>query len=168
MMDNAEVIFMPETEAFRYEVGLEHFVQGHMMREGPVISIFMCYPGYDREIELPCPRLSLYAVKSLTPTAFIKSHQVQFLRAQKRLVDRLQQEEIIGQRDKSKALVDSVCSEIKSLTDTQAELEAKRECLLQELSRVNQDIDTADHDLSQIPSTIGRLEGERQKHAHQA
>jgi len=119
--------------------------------------------------------LSLYAVKSLTPTAFIKSHQVQFLRAQKRLVDRLQQEEIIGQRDKSKALVDSVCSEIKSLTDTQAaiqrnkaELEAKRECLLQELSRVNQDIDTADHDLSQIPSTIGRLEGERQKHAHQA
>ena len=26
VMDNAEVIFMPETEAFRYEVGLEHFV----------------------------------------------------------------------------------------------------------------------------------------------
>ena len=37
-----------------------------MMREGPKNSIFMCYPGYDREIELPCPRLSLYAVKSLT------------------------------------------------------------------------------------------------------
>ena len=66
VLDNAEVIFMPETEAFRYEVGLEHFVQGHMMREGPRNSIFMCYPGYDREIELPCPRLSLYAVKSLT------------------------------------------------------------------------------------------------------
>ena len=59
VMDNAEVIFMPETEAFRYEVGLEHFVQGHMMREGPENSIFMCYPGYDREIKLPCPRLSL-------------------------------------------------------------------------------------------------------------
>ena len=59
VLDNAEVIFMPETEAFRYEVGLEHFVQGHMMREGPENSIFMCYPGYDREIELPCPRLSL-------------------------------------------------------------------------------------------------------------
>ena len=57
-MDNAEVTFMPETEAFRYEVGLEHFV--------PENSIFMCYPGYDREIELPCLRLSLYSVKSLT------------------------------------------------------------------------------------------------------
>ena len=59
VMDNAEVIFMPETEAFRYEVGLEHFVQGHMMHEEPENSIFMCYPGYDREIELPCSRLSL-------------------------------------------------------------------------------------------------------------
>ena len=26
VMDNAEVTFMPETEAFKYEVGLEHFV----------------------------------------------------------------------------------------------------------------------------------------------
>ena len=26
VMDNAEVTFMPEIEAFRYEVGLEHFV----------------------------------------------------------------------------------------------------------------------------------------------
>ena len=31
VMDNAEVIFLPEMEAYRYEVGLEHFVQGHMM-----------------------------------------------------------------------------------------------------------------------------------------
>ena len=45
VIDNAEVTFMPETEAFRYEVGLEHFVHGHMMREGPGNSIFMCYPG---------------------------------------------------------------------------------------------------------------------------
>jgi len=59
VMDGAEVTFLPETEAYRYEVGLEHFVQGHMMREGPGNSIFRCYPGYDREIELPCPRLSL-------------------------------------------------------------------------------------------------------------
>ena len=29
------------------------------MQEGPGNSIFMCYPWYDREIELPCPRLSL-------------------------------------------------------------------------------------------------------------
>jgi len=65
-MEGAEVTFLPETEAYRYEVGLEHFVQGHMMREGPGNYLFMCYPGYDREIELPCPRLSLYSVKSLT------------------------------------------------------------------------------------------------------
>ena len=30
-MDNAEVTFMPETEAFRYDVGLEHFMQGHIV-----------------------------------------------------------------------------------------------------------------------------------------
>jgi hypothetical protein len=65
-MDGAEVTFLPKMEAYRYEVGLEHFVQGHMMREEPGNSIYMCYPGYDREIELPCPRLSLYSVKSLT------------------------------------------------------------------------------------------------------
>ena len=34
-MDAAEVTFLPDTKAYRYEVGLEHFVQGHMMREGP-------------------------------------------------------------------------------------------------------------------------------------
>ena len=66
VMGNAEVTFLPETEAFGYEVGLEHFVQGHMIREGPENSIFMCYHGYDRDIELPCPRLSVYSVKSLT------------------------------------------------------------------------------------------------------
>ena len=59
VMENAKVTFLPEIEAFRYEVDLEHFVQGHMMRDGPGNSIFMCYPGYDREIELPCLRLSL-------------------------------------------------------------------------------------------------------------
>jgi hypothetical protein len=35
------------------------------MREGPGNSLFMCYPGYDKEIELPCPKLSLYSVKRL-------------------------------------------------------------------------------------------------------
>ena len=65
-MDGNEVTFLPKTEAYRYEVGLEHFVQGHMMREGPGNSLFMCYLEYDREIELPCLRLSLYSVKSLT------------------------------------------------------------------------------------------------------
>jgi hypothetical protein len=35
VIENAEVTFLLDTKAFRYEVGLEHFVQGHMMREGP-------------------------------------------------------------------------------------------------------------------------------------
>ena len=30
-MDGAKVTFLPEAEAYRYGVGLEHFVQGHMM-----------------------------------------------------------------------------------------------------------------------------------------
>ena len=93
--------------------------------------------------------------EALTPAAFIESHRVQVIRAQKQLADRLQQEEIANQRDKSKALVESAYDEIKSLNDTQAairrnkaELEAKRDRLLQELSKVNQAIDTADHALS--------------------
>ena len=105
--------------------------------------------------------------EALTLAAFIESHRVQVLKAQKQLADRLQQEEITGQRDKSKALVESVCDEIKSLNNTQAairrnkaELEAKRDHLLQELTKVNQAIDIADQDLSQIPSAITRLEGE--------
>ena len=100
---------------------------------------------------------------------------MQVLRAQKQLADRLRQEEIANQRDGSKALVKSACDEIKSLNDTQAAirrnkaaLEAERDCLLQELNQVNQAIDTADHDLSQIPSAITRLEGEKQKHARRA
>ena len=37
-----------------------------MMREGPGNSVFMCYPGNEKEFELPCPKLSLYSVKRLT------------------------------------------------------------------------------------------------------
>ena len=37
-----------------------------MMREGPGNLVFMCYLGYEREFELPCPKLSLYYVKRLT------------------------------------------------------------------------------------------------------
>jgi chromosome segregation ATPase len=64
--------------------------------------------------------------------------------------------------------------EIKSLNDTQASilrnkavLEAKRDRLLQELSQVNQTIYTADHDLSQIPPAITRLQEDKQKYARQ-
>jgi hypothetical protein len=62
-LDNAQVTYLPLTEAFQCRVCLEHFVQGHMMCEGPGNSLFMCYHGYDREIELPCSKLSLYSVK---------------------------------------------------------------------------------------------------------
>ena len=112
---------------------------------------------------------------ALTNAAFIESHRMSFLKAQKQLADRLQQEEIIKQRDDFKALAESAIGEIKSLNDTRASilrnkaaLEAKRDHLLQELSQVNQAIDTADHDLSQIPPAITRLEEDKQKYARQA
>ncbi|RLM69115.1 hypothetical protein C2845_PM17G04510 [Panicum miliaceum] len=38
--------------------------QGHMMREELGNSLFITYPGYDGEVDLPCPRLSLYSAKS--------------------------------------------------------------------------------------------------------
>jgi len=63
-------------------------------------------------------KLSKSIKEAPTPAAFIESHRVQVLKAQKQLADRLQQEEIIGQRDKSNALVDLVCDEIKSLNNT--------------------------------------------------
>ena len=47
-------------------------------------------------------------------------------------------------------------------------MEAKCDRLLQELNQVNQAIDTADHDLSQILPAITRLEGDKQKYARQA
>jgi len=102
--------------------------------------------------------------EALNLAAFIKSHRAEFNKAQKQLADRLQQEEIIKQRDNFKALAESAIGEIKSLNDTQASilrnkaaLDAERDRLLQELNRVNQAIDIADHDLSQIPPAITKL-----------
>ncbi|RLM54906.1 hypothetical protein C2845_PM10G12290 [Panicum miliaceum] len=65
-LENAQVTYLPLMEAYQLQVGLEHFMQGHLMCEGLGNSLFMCYPGYDREIELPWSRLSLYSVKRLT------------------------------------------------------------------------------------------------------
>jgi len=39
---------------------------------------------------------------------------------------------------------------------------------LRELSKVNQAIDTTDHDLSQIPPAIARLEEDKQKYVRKA
>ena len=47
-------------------------------------------------------------------------------------------------------------------------MEAERDCLLQELNRVNQAIDIADHDLFQIPPAITKLQEDKQKYARQA
>ncbi|RLM75199.1 hypothetical protein C2845_PM15G03040 [Panicum miliaceum] len=62
-LDNAQVTYLPLEDEYQLKVGVEHFVQGHMMRKGPGNSLFMTYPRYDREVGLPCPRLSLYSVK---------------------------------------------------------------------------------------------------------
>ena len=45
VMDGDEVTFLPEMEAYRYEVSLEHFVQGHMMREGHEILSLCVTPA---------------------------------------------------------------------------------------------------------------------------
>ena len=58
----------------------------------------------------------------LIPAAFIESHRAEFNKAQKQPADRLQQEEIIKQRDNFKALAESAIGEIKSLNDTQASI----------------------------------------------
>ena len=72
-------------------------------------------------------------------------------------------------------MAESAIGEIKSLNDTRASilrnkaaLEAKHDHLLQEHNQVNQAIDTADHDLSQIPPAITRLEEDKKKYARQA
>ncbi|RLN09599.1 hypothetical protein C2845_PM11G04440 [Panicum miliaceum] len=57
-LDNAQVTYLPWEDEYQLLVGVEHFVQGYMTREGPSNSLFMTYPRYDREVELPCPRLS--------------------------------------------------------------------------------------------------------------
>ena len=66
VLENAQVTYLPATDEYQTFIGLDHFVHAHMMREGPGNSVFMCYPGYEREFELPCPKLSLYSVKCLT------------------------------------------------------------------------------------------------------
>ena len=66
-MEGAEVTFLPETEAYRYEVGLEHFVQRHMMREGPeTLSLCVTLSMIGRSSCHARDSLSLYLVKSLT------------------------------------------------------------------------------------------------------
>jgi hypothetical protein len=66
ILKNAQVTYLPATDEYQTFIGLDHFVHAHMLREGPRNSVLMCYPGYDKEFKLPCPKLSLYSVKCLT------------------------------------------------------------------------------------------------------
>ena len=66
VLENAQVTYLLAMDEYGTFIGLEHFVHAHMMCEGPGNSVFMCYPGYEREFELPCLKLSLYSVKRLT------------------------------------------------------------------------------------------------------
>jgi len=54
--------------------------------------------------------------EALHPAAYIESHQISVLKAQKRLSDRLHQEQKIKQRDDLKNLVDTTREKIASLT----------------------------------------------------
>jgi chromosome segregation ATPase len=71
--------------------------------------------------------------------------------------------------------VELTCQEIDSLTHhqvdlrrTKGELEAKRNRLLQELQQVNQEIDVADSDLSQIQPAVEKLKIKKPEQARQA
>jgi hypothetical protein len=66
VLENAQVTYLPTMDEYRTFIGLDHFFHAYMMRDGPGNSVFMCYPGYEKEFELPCPKLSLYSVKHLT------------------------------------------------------------------------------------------------------
>ena len=54
--------------------------------------------------------------EALHPAAYIESHQISVLKAQKRLSDRLHQEQTIKQRDDLKNLVETTRGKIVSLT----------------------------------------------------
>ena len=112
--------------------------------------------------------------EALHPAAYIESHQISVLKAQKRLSDRLHQEQMIKQRDDLKNLVETTRGKIASLTQSKADmeqfkrdLEVKRECLIKELEQVNQEIADVYNKLSQLPTALQQLEAEKQEQARQ-
>ena len=110
--------------------------------------------------------------EALHPAAYIESHQISVLKVQKRLSDRLHQEQTIKQRDDLKNLVETTRRKIVSLNQSKADmeqskrdLEAKRERLIKELEQVNQEIADVDNKLSQLPTALQQLEAEKQEQA---
>ena len=97
--------------------------------------------------------------EALHPAAYIESHPISVLKAQKRLSDRLHQEQTIKQRDDLKSLVDATRGKIVSLTQSKVameqskrDLEVKRDRPLKKLKHVNQEIADVDNRLSQLPT----------------
>ena len=108
--------------------------------------------------------------EALHPAVYIESHQISVLKAQKRLSDRLHQEQTIKQRDDLKSLVDATRGKIVSLTQSKVameqskrDLEVKRDRLLKKLEHVNQEIADVDNRLSQLPMVHQQLEAEKQE-----
>src|SRR6185312_12347854 len=64
--------------------------------------------------------------EALHPAAYIESHQISVLKAQKRLSDRLHQEQTIKQRDDLKSLVDATRGKIVSLTQSKVAMEQSK------------------------------------------
>ena len=103
--------------------------------------------------------------EALNPAAYIESHQIPVLRAQKQLADRFHQEQMIKQRDDWKNLMEATRGKIISLTQSKAEmeqskrdLEAMHELLAKELEQVEREIAEVNTKLSQLPSALQQLE----------
>ena len=45
-LQGAQVSFLPTSQEYQSCIGLDHFTQGHLIREGPGHTLFMCYPGF--------------------------------------------------------------------------------------------------------------------------
>jgi len=112
--------------------------------------------------------------EALHPAAYIECPQITILKAQKRLSDRLHQEQTIKERDDLKNLVETTRRKIVSLTQSKADmeqskrdLEAKWKRLIKELEQVNQEIADVDNKLTQLPMALQQLEAEKQEQARQ-
>ena len=70
VLENAQVTYLPATDEYRTFIGLDHFVHAHLMHGGPGNSVFMCYPGYDKEF---------YLLESALLSASLLSFQVRVL-----------------------------------------------------------------------------------------
>ena len=125
-------------------------------------------------LKSPKGTLSESLEEALHPTTYIESHQISVFKAQKRLSDRLHQEQTIKQRDDLKNLAETTRGKIVSLTQSKVDieqskrdLEAKRERLIKELEQVNQEIADVDNKLSQLPTALQQLEAEKEEQARQ-